>query len=333
MSDMLNHYCCGRDSLKQLPADSKLRKIILDHYDAYRLGTQGPDFFYYHHPIPLIKPYPPLHYYATLIHTSRVDSFFYYGLKYALTSRDKNIILSYMAGFFTHHTLDTITHPYIFCKTGRYIKGQPETRIFSYDHKYFEVLLDVAFYQYQYQKTASSFTFEKLYTPQKATVMALEHFYTFMMECVYNESVRMGCIRDCLRDASQLASAFADPHARKRHLISPIEKIVGEDKVLSRALYPMYTNEFAILNLNHSTWHHPVTGETYTHSYPQLFEHAVHKSVKRLLILETLLTKPGFKEDIIHKIFENCAYDTGLPCEDNRKMRYFDLFFDEHPNF
>ena len=60
MSDMLNHYCCGREALDALPEHSTMNAIILNHYDAYRLGTQGPDFFYYHHPMPWTVSYTHL---------------------------------------------------------------------------------------------------------------------------------------------------------------------------------------------------------------------------------------------------------------------------------
>lgn len=329
MSDMLNHYYCGRAALAKLPEDSPIRQLILQHYDAFRLGTQGPDFFYYHFPFPW-QPYSSLHNYGTLIHTQKIDAFFYYGLKYAFTSqKERAIILSYLAGFTCHHALDTSSHPYIFNKTGCYDEQDASTRIFSYWHKTFEVLLDVAFLQYAYGKTASSFSFEKLFSPTAETADALESLYAFMMGSVYQQSIKSGFIHDALKDIRTAASLFPDPHKRKQIALQTLEQCLQEKGVLSRCFYPLYTDELSVLNLAHHPWQHPCTGETSTESYPQLFDKAVEKTTDHLLQLDKLILSPHFTLETIHQIYQNQSYDTGLPCGQASPMQYFDYFFTE----
>ncbi|MDO4288786.1 MAG: hypothetical protein Q4C55_06315 [Eubacterium sp.] len=332
MSDMLNHYCCGRDALKAMPEDSAIKKIILENYDAYRLGTQGPDFFYYHHPMPW-NPLRPLHRYGNKIHKTKIDAFFYFGFQYALNApKDKNIILSYLAGFSCHHSLDVASHPYIFYLTGHCDAKAPGSRVFSYYHKYFEVLLDVAYYQYEYQKLACFFPLDKLFTPRKKTVDALEAFYSFIMACVYNEPLQRGCVADTLQDTAELARFFGDPRTRKKRVVRAIEKLIDEEKVVSRVFYPLFTDELTVLNLANHPWKHPCTGEVHSESYPQLFKQAVAETTRKLTAIDSFMDLPkGPTPEIIGDMYHNLCYDTGLPANAGLDMQYFDIIFDHYP--
>lgn len=331
MSDMLNHYCCGREALDALPEHSTMNTIILNHYDAYRLGTQGPDFFYYHHPMPW-KGAKPLHRYGNLIHKKRVDAFFYYGFKYAFTNeRDRDIILSYLAGFSCHHSLDVATHPYIFYKTGHCDSTTPGSRIYSYYHKYFEVLLDVAHYQYEYQKLGCFFPLEKLFTPSPRTLNALEQFFTFIMKYIYGETTPRDCIKDALADTAQLARLFSDPNNRKRHFLQPIERLIQEERLVTRVFYPLYTNEYLVLNVPEEPWQHPCTGETCTDSYPQLFKQAVSDTVHKINMMDNFLDNDNVTVSEVHEMYGNKCYDRAIPCGSDLEMTYFDIIFEKHP--
>ncbi len=333
MSDMLNHYCCGREALAAIPQDSTIAEIILSNYDAYRLGTQGPDFYYYHHPMPW-NPIKPLHRYGNKIHKTKIDAFYYFGFQYALNvPKERDIILSYLAGFSCHHSLDVASHPFIFYLTGHCDAKAPGSRIFSYYHKYYEVLLDVAYYQYEYQKTACYFPLKKLFTPRQKTVDALERFYSFIMSCVYNEPIQPGCVKDTLQDTAELADLYSDPHAKKKRIVQKLEKIIDEELVVSRVFYPMSTDELTVLNLANHPWKHPCTGEIHNESYPQLFKEAVQETVRKLLAIDELIRLPkGPTPDMIHNMYHNLCYDTGLPADDNLEMQHFDIIFEHHPH-
>lgn len=331
MSDMLNHYCCGREALKALEPDSGMNTVILEHYDAFRLGTQGPDFFYYHHPMPW-KTTKPLHRYGNLIHKKRVDAFFYYGLKYAFTNeRDRDIILSYLAGFSCHHSLDVASHPYIFYKTGHCEAKTPGSRIYSYYHKYFEVLLDVAYHQYEYQKLGCFVSLEKIFIPTRRTRVALEQFYTFIMKYIYGETLPENGIRDVLADTAQLARLFPDPESRKKRVLGFVEKLLGEEKMVTRAFYPLYTNEYTVLNLANQPWLDPCTGEEHTESYPQLFEQAVDETVRKIRKLDSILSNGKVTVSDAHEMYKNKCYDRALPCSSKLEMTHFDIIFEKYP--
>lgn len=58
-----------------------------------------------------------------------------------------------MAGY-DPYALDVETHPFIFCRTGKFEASQPWTDVYGYMHKMYEVLLDTAMAQYEYKEQA-----------------------------------------------------------------------------------------------------------------------------------------------------------------------------------
>ena len=100
------HYVFGRQVLAALPLS--LREEAEGHADAYNAGLQGPDLFFYYHPL---RKNPVRREGVAIHHRS--------GLKFFLPARE---ILeqentpdrrSYMAGFLCHYMLDSICHPVI----------------------------------------------------------------------------------------------------------------------------------------------------------------------------------------------------------------------------
>ncbi|MDD2414045.1 MAG: zinc dependent phospholipase C family protein [Eubacteriaceae bacterium] len=331
MSDMLNHYYCGQEAFNNLPADTPLHQAIALHPDAYHLGTQGPDFFYYDMPLPPHKPNNPL---GSIIHTRGIDRFFYNGFQYAAGHpEDRSLILSYLAGFSCHHSLDTQSHPFIFYRTGRYDRSRWVTHFYSYFHKYYEVLLDVAFLQYRYKKLAATFNFRELFSPQPHTLTVLDNFYADVMRHTYGIEMQPGAVKRAVRSTRWLSFHFSDLDDYKKNILRRIEKLLNEEMAVSRVFYPMFTNERLVLNLSHNVWHDPCTNQPHQESYPDLFDLSVEQTNQRFQIINRWLTDPcAFSRDAIHLMYGNRSYLTGLPCTDKHKMTHFDIFFETIPH-
>lgn len=330
MSDMLNHYYCGRESINRFPADSLLQQMIFEHYDTYILGTQGPDFFYYDLPVvPLHKPNNP---FGSMIHTRGVNLFFYHGFRFAEENPEyRNEALAYLAGFMCHHSLDVASHPYIFYRTGRFDRQHIQTHIFSYLHKYYEVLLDVAFLQERYGRLAAAFDFNRLFSPDKETKKMLEAFYAYTIRHTYGREIRPGGVRHSLMCAKLLSIHFPDFDSAKKAAIQKIEERLDKKYAVSRAFYPSFTDDRAVLNLDHRTWLDPVTGAEHTESYPELFDSAVDVTSKRFAAVDDMFASgEPITLDFCQELFENRSYLTGIPCNEKQKMTHFDIFFDLH---
>lgn len=328
MSDIVNHYHFGRDIFNRLADNSSLRNNLSRHYALFALGTQGPDFFYYQNPLKGSFPLPRL---GSLIHQRQIDAFFLYGFRYAATRPNKaegEMITAYLMGFALHHELDVATHPFIFYRTGSYkALGQ---RKYAYFHKTYEVLLDVAFSQYEYKELACFFDFHDLFKLEDEAGEALDRFYQFIARLLYGVTLQPGEVRQALRFATNLAIFYGDPQDIKKKLLRPVEQVLGEAGAVSRIFYPLYANEFTVLNLGRETHRHPCTGKASDATYPELFRAALDTGEERLGTLAGMIRKGNINPQTIHSIFENRRYDTGIPAGSRLTMKYFDPLID-HP--
>lgn len=322
MSDLLCHYYCGLEALKLMPEDSLLRRCAEAYPDAFKIGTQGPDFFYYDLLSPKTRAV------ATAIHTSHVDDFFAAGLRYALNNEpERERALAYLAGFMSHHALDTATHPFIFNRTGRNDHRTRGSRRYSYLHKKYEVLIDTAMAHYLYGKDVIKERPEQCFDITPQTLGFLQDFYAVVLAQVYDTRAAPSAIARALRGARTAVRMSRDESGKKHTALSAAEKVVGEVGALTRILYPDAVNAWPILNLGNRAWQDPTTGRAYTESYPQLFHNAVEKSAEYWKKIEQMIAGQSFTPGDISALFKNLSYLSAQPCEQKECFRYFDKDF------
>ena len=323
MSDILNHYYCAREVYKSLSDDTYVKSILSKYYDAYRLGSQGPDFFYYNVIFKNSKLSRKL---GSLIHKKNINEFFYYGSQFILDfPKYKNITLAYLLGFITHFELDTITHPFIYYRTGW--DGNGSLALSKRLHKKFEVLLDTAMMEYQFSKKAVQQHPEKVFQVTPETLDFLESFYHYVTKKIFQIDIPKKLIKSALTTSSLFVSHFSDSNGVKSKTTNVLEKIIRQPDLVSCFFYPESTNEELILNLNNKEWKNPITGEKYTESYPELFFRAVdlaQKDSKRFL---KLIEENNITKEEINKIFNNRSYLTGLDSEGDTEIKFIDKEF------
>ncbi len=331
MSDLLNHYYFGRDVLDVLPNECYIKTISLKHFDAFRFGTQGPDFLYY---CILSAGGSQARKLAKYIHTTNSARFFYDSLIYVedlyqeQKIDDAEIVYAYIAGFTTHYVLDVATHPLIFNRTGRNT-GKKGERIYSYYHKAYEVLLDTAMMNYHSMK-AHEILPQKVFSLTEKATRVLADFYEYISKKVYDCPISKRTFRDAVFQSRKINSWTMDRKGAKRRLIWPMEKAIHEELVITRMLIPESTAFKKVLNLNHELWRDPITGEEHHESYPQIFYRAVDDCAKLLKKVDEIVIKNNFTYSDILALYKNLSYLSGHDCNKSQNFVYFDYFFN-HP--
>lgn len=115
MPGFTTHYLAGKILSDGLSEDSFLKNCIKNHTQAYGMGLQGPDIFFFYLPELLKKPANSL---GSKMHKQKVSKFF----KCLLSAVLKNSCLpaafecnlSYLCGFFCHYSIDSLCHPFIY---------------------------------------------------------------------------------------------------------------------------------------------------------------------------------------------------------------------------
>lgn len=104
MPTTYTHDLFGRNVYRKLPA--KMREIIRENGDLYRIGLHGPDILFYY----VIGR--RVHRYGVKMHREIARGFFERGIERARRENDREL-LSYLFGFGCHYLLDSACHPFI----------------------------------------------------------------------------------------------------------------------------------------------------------------------------------------------------------------------------
>ena len=158
MPAVITHYLSAQKALEK--SSGTITKIVQNCPQVFALGTQGPDFFFFH---PKGKKYPLT---GQRMHHQGINKFFYEALDYSKerSSNEKELLAAYLLGFVSHYAVDTATHPYIYYHTGFSNSKGKLSFPYSYYHRLFETQVDVLLSDYY------SGGFEKLHIDEKIKV-------------------------------------------------------------------------------------------------------------------------------------------------------------------
>ncbi len=134
MPALHTHYICG-DTMLRLIDDAQIRNSILNHRNVFKLGTQGPDLFFYYGAWPWAKN-NGMSKFGERMHEEKTGEFISEALKYVISSdsTEKGVLTAYLCGYLCHYVLDSHTHPYIFYKTGFVRKNEAYTSKYTCYH-------------------------------------------------------------------------------------------------------------------------------------------------------------------------------------------------------
>ena len=79
---------------------------------------------------------------------------------------------------------------------------------------------------------------------------------------------------------------------------------------------------YELLNLNHKTWLHPITGEKHSESFDDLYNIALQRVIECINISNKYFNdKCDIKK--VEKIIKNISYSTGLDADIRAEFKYF----------
>lgn len=319
MSDFINHYYCGEEALKLL--DNPIRSIIDRNRTLFSFGCQGPDFFLYHGALPWVKNLDYAKFGET-IHKSETNQLFSVMIEYYQKTEDlviKEKILSYIMGYACHHSLDSITHPFIFYYSG----------FASHLHKAYEMILDVLNCKHQGYDDAITFDTKKIIPVMDADIQMIQDFHAYILKGFSNEELPETAVKTCIDDYSQLLSIFPDPTGIKRAFAKIVEKIIQKPHAFSKAfIQKNIKDKDDYLNLDHNQWLHPCDKDIISEaSYPDLFDKAIQDAADKITGLYNVSSQVIANQEI-SDLIKNFSFETGevFNYENNQntiKMKYY----------
>jgi hypothetical protein len=294
-----------------------------DKYLAYaKMGAQGPDPFYYVIKSKIQKQSMNL---ADDMHDSLVNKLLISMTEY-VKSHNNEILRAYFKGFLSHFILDVNIHPYIYYFTGEYISDDPSTYQYRGYHLRFERAVDMAYIRYRYDKSAPSFHKRDRVIPSKEVPNEIKALMKHVAKEVY-----------LVEDADQLYThgyhtmrkllklLVSDRTGIKKILLSIADMFMKPSPILLRD-YPYHRKDrvYDYLNLNHSTWHHPITNEPITLSVIDIYQQALDET--RYTIEKVFAYIDGDQSIDLASIYKNRSFNSGYDTSKPRKMIHFKLY-------
>jgi putative sigma-54 modulation protein len=291
MPNVITHGLLAKETLKQLPV-SVVKDAIAKYPQAYLFGSNGPDFLFYYNVWPWLnqKENHRVGEFGEMMHRSQINEFTdAMVLKtMELTDKAKTIFTSFVAGYLTHWSLDTISHPFVFYRTGK-ISGKTK-----YWHFRFESMLDSLMVKEVFKEDLSKYptrNFMKLSSEEKQ-VIASGVSETFTS--VYQEEMKVSEALKSMNHAYGVLKFLFDPNTRIFPFVQNIMRvnIHGKNLTITDAMFDRVNKKLSFLekyfNIDEDT-----IANTVVRTYPTGIKLEI-----------TILTKVGYlRAEVVHEDF------------------------------
>lgn len=294
MPYLYTHYFTGGLALANMSGGAK--SLVLAHPDAYRLGCQGPDVFYFHY---MLKPKLSRSDLAPRFHREEVERTLAALLDGALAGGAK---LAYFLGYLSHYALDCVAHPYI------------NHRCCSEDHTRFEAHLDSALIRHLGHDLAQLPPYT-LFTIGAAALTEIDALVADAAQAAFGERIR-GIYQKAWADMVDIQRLIFDPHRLKRPFFAVLERLSGKPRAITGKLFERNVRDgIDYLNLTEDKWCLPWDAEiTCYDSFPMLMERAARLSAG---FAEAVLgVLEGAPREEALALFGGNSLDSGLPWQE-----------------
>ncbi len=304
MPSTIVHSLCAEKALAISDAN-ELRKMINRNRWAFIYGCQGPDFLFFYRAMPIYSQAKArkVQTLGSLLHHQKINEAFRFMIKRAQESHDETLI-SYLAGFLSHHAMDSQAHPYVYWRTHS-LAGKV-----GFLHQQLEAQMERGVLDYFKLKTGD-YVPARMMKHRRGRETEIARLMSDLVTEVYGRQLTPQQCATAMKDFRRLFTPFYDPSGRRQKAVAPLERLVKRPDQATALMTPVrYDDALDALNLRRDDWYHPVTREKYNTSVMQMFEAAVVESRQRFELLERLI-KEGQTEQQLLEHIGNLGYDTG----------------------
>lgn len=330
MPAIITHSFFAEDTLRNIK-DRILKNEISSRIDLFYLGAQGPDIFFYYKAKPWIK-YDGVEKLGTIMHENLVDTFFKNSFDYLDGLRGSTgfyDLLTYLAGYLCHYSLDRKTHPLIHYSAGIDNGLTKATRKYYNHHRRLESTIDYFSLLKRGIAPVSFKSFELISTGKRFEPVLID-YYVSMLDKVYNTMITPKQVTSAIHDISSVLKNLYDPLGLKFLIYRLLELIMGTRGEITSSMIPRrLKNGMDYLNLDHRKWIHPCNaGYGSNESFWDLYDRALDEADKFMNFISGYLKNGHFSNNILD-MTGNISYSTGIECGNSSELKYFDSIYDQ----
>lgn len=258
---------------------------------AFRLGCQGPDFFFFHNMLSKTKSQ---HAIGNMLHERNIDLVM---RELCRQAGQDEAALAYVMGFLCHYALDYNAHPYIYSK------------VCHDDHTRFEAGIDSAYLRHRGVDIA------KL-PPSRVTAVTddvlrrVDSVVSAVVKAAFNKEIS-GVFFSAVKQAAHIQRAGFDPYDLKRPLAKLLDAIIGQPQVVSGKLFRRDTkDEVDYLNLKRMSWKAPWEDKLNSESFLDIMQTAKGHAIRMWEALMAALS--GGNEALALEVIGARSFATGI---------------------
>ena len=306
-----------------------LPKEIKNKLDVNRLKTfgQSTDSLMFYNLFSIL-PGKKIRDFQKYFHTNKTQEFFINLINYIKENdyTEDIDVNSFLVGAICHYVLDSTVHPYIYYKTGYFNKNDKSTYKYNNVHTFMETFLDndmikrrESINPYKFNISKFSFDTSKFSNELNDTIKYTfkETFDVDNMDKIYYKSLKqmrnsIFIFRQDIYGIKKFFYKLADTFTSKR--VFRFEAISYH--------YPL-NDRHNFLNENHKLWRNPCDYSlTSEESFLDLYLKAL--KLAKVMICASFDYING-KDIELEKVFINKSYITGLDCELDKELKYFEF--------
>lgn len=227
--------------------------------DAALIGAQGPDLFFFHR----ILPWTPGESYAA--QGSRLHkispALLFEGFRGVLNQNPgDDAMLGYVQGFLCHYALDRMAHPFVYA--WQEVLAQADPSYGKPGHAYhfrIESALDTIMLRRETGRLIQDYKLKNVIPPDHDGIYkAVGRLYKPIFDHVLNKpAAEENQIALAPGDMRRVAGLITDRSQMRQRLLHPLEKIIGQNHVLTSLLRPADTSDWDYANMAHREWKNP----------------------------------------------------------------------------
>ena len=315
MPDMFAHYLVA-ESAMQRAGDGG---FLAGAFDAYKVGAQGPDVFFYSRLVRGRRRRPDL---ARLTHQHKMAAAFRSMLARAAASPagERDAAFAYIAGYAAHLCLDAEAHPWVLYWTGDITDGADavaKTEAFR-RHGILEASIDVILTRERSDDTAWLRRQRLLRLPSAQATTAAT-LLSGMLSDVYDVTFTPAEGRSAFRAMEWVYTTMSDPRALPTRLLGMVAPAVDKAGVVRTQIYPKTPAPAAAgLYAERRPWCFPsLPDEPRTTTFADILETATAGTARCLEAIAAVADGDAAVDEAVAVIGDRSMI-TGLACDDPR---------------
>lgn len=317
------HAYFAQDLNDILPKEIK-NKLDVDRLKTFGQSTDSLMFYNLFN----ILPGKKIRDFQKYFHTNKTQDFFVNLINYIKENdyTEDIDVNSFLVGTICHYVLDSTVHPYIYYKTGYFNKNDKSTYKYNNVHTFMETFLDndmikrrESINPYKFNISKFSFDTSKFSNELNDTIKYTfkETFDVDNMDKIYYKSLKQ--MRNSIFIFRQ------DRYGIKKFFYKLADTFTSKRVFRFEAIsyhYPL-NDRHNFLNENHKLWRNPCDYSlTSEESFLDLYLRAL--KLAKVMICASFDYING-KDIELEKVFINKSYITGLDCELDKELKYFEF--------